>query len=75
MKRTTRRFLALSVVFALAGCVDPYAPYYYYAAPTPPPLQPYMGEPIAVAPAPAKRVRHYAKKRHPRVHCRCTPVH
>ncbi len=68
------RLLALATLLALAACAPELPPYYY--APPPPPLQPYMGPPIAYAPAPAKPVkkRRYAKKRPHKVHCRCVPV-
>lgn len=77
MNKTTARLLVLSVVLAVGACSEPFPPP-QYAAPAPPPLQPYMGPPVAaaVAPAPAKRIvkRRYARKRHHRVRCRCTPV-
>lgn len=79
MSRTTGWVLAVFAVVALAGCVrEPFAPA-YYAAPAPPPLQPYMGPPLALAapaPPPAKRVvkRRYLKKRTQKVRCRCTPI-
>lgn len=77
MSKTTGRVLAVFVVLVLAGCVrEPFAP--YYAAPAPPPLQPYMGPPVAVAvPAPTPRrtvKRRTIKKRYKKVRCRCTPV-
>ena len=73
MSRTMRRLLMLSAVLAVAACHEPY-PLYYYPAPAPPPLQPYMG-PVVAAPAPAKRVvkRHY-RKRHYKPRCRCIPA-
>jgi hypothetical protein len=77
MSKTTRRVLAVFAVLVLAGCIrEPFPP--YYAAPAPPPLQPYMGPPVyAPAPAPVrKRIvkRRYIKKRAPKVDCRCVPV-
>ncbi len=76
MNKTTGRLLALTVAFALAGCVEPYPPA-YYATPAPPPLQPYMGPAAYATPAPARRIIHrrYVRKRHRRVvHCQCIPV-
>jgi hypothetical protein len=76
MNKTIGRVLVVFAVLALAGCVrEPFPP--YYAAPAPPPLQPYMGPPVYVAPAPArKRVkRTYVRKRTaPKVDCKCVPV-
>ncbi len=77
MTKTTGRVLARFVVVALGGCVrEPFAPA-YYAAP-PPPLQPYMGPPLAFAAPPlaSQRIvkRRYVKKRYKQVRCRCTPV-
>ena len=69
--------LAALTIFLLLGACQPELPPAYYAAPAPPPLQPYLGPPLAAAPTVMKRrfVRHhYAKKRvHRRVHCRCIP--
>jgi hypothetical protein len=73
MSKTIGRLLALSVVFALAGCVEPYPPA-YYATPAPPPLQPYMGPPVYATAAPVRRAAHRRYARRHRVHCRCIPV-
>ena len=77
MNKTIRLLMALCVVLALAACAEPFPPA-YYAVPAPPPLQPYMGPPLAqsIAPAPVRRVTHrrYTKKRYHRVHCPCIPV-
>ena len=77
MSKTTARFLAIAAVLALGACVREPFPPSYYATPAPPPLQPYLGPPIAAAPAPVKRIvkRRYVRKRyHRRAHCRCVPV-
>jgi hypothetical protein len=74
MGKTIRRLLMVSAVFAVAACAEPFPPY-YYAAPAPPPLQPYM-EPAVAAPAHVTRrvaKRHYVR-RHRRVRCRCIPA-
>jgi hypothetical protein len=69
----TGRLAMLAAVFALAACVqEPVLPVQYTE---PPPLQPYMGQPVAyVAAVPPKRYvkRHY-RHHHP-VHCRCLPA-
>jgi hypothetical protein len=75
MSKTTARLLALSALLVLTACIrEPFPA--YYATPAPPPLQPYLGPPLAVAaPAPTRVVkRRYVKKRHHRTRCRCTPV-
>jgi hypothetical protein len=70
----TGRLAMLAAVLAVAACVqEPVLPVQYTE---PPPLQPYMGPPVAyVAPVPPKR--HYVKRHyrhyHP-VHCRCLPA-
>jgi len=76
--RKTGWLAALSIALGLAAC----APQSYlpapYAAPLPPPLQPYMGPAVGfVAPAPAARIakRHYPQRKHQRrVRCRCLPL-
>jgi len=72
MGKTIRRILLLSAVLAVGACQQPY-PLYYYPAPEPAPLQPYMGPVVAPAPAPKRVVKHY-RKRHHRVRCRCVPA-
>jgi hypothetical protein len=74
MSKTTARLLALGAVLVLAGCIREPFPPPYYTAPAPP-LQPYLGPPLAVAaPAPTRIVKkRYVKKRSKRV-CRCTTV-
>jgi hypothetical protein len=75
MSKITARLLALAAVLVLAGCIREPFPPPYYTAPAPP-LQPYLGPPLAVAaPARATRVvkRRSVKKRYNRV-CRCTTV-
>ena len=79
MSKTTARLLALAAVLGLAACVREPFPPAYYTTPAPPPLQPYLGPPLAVAapPAATKRTvkRRYVKRRyHRRVRCRCTPM-
>jgi hypothetical protein len=75
MKKTTARLLALGAILLLAGCIREPFPPPYYTAPAPPPLQPYLGAPWAVAAPATTRVvkKRYVKKRYKRV-CRCTPV-
>ncbi len=76
MRKTTARFLAVAAVLVLGACVREPLPG-YYASPAPPPLQPYLGPPVAVAPTTVKRVvkHRYVKRRyHRRVRCRCVPV-
>jgi len=71
MSKTLRRLLMLSAVLAVAACHEPYP--IYYAAPAPPPLQPYM-EPAVAVPAPTRIVKRRYVRRHHRVRCRCVPV-
>lgn len=74
MNKMAARLLALGAVLVLAGCIREPFPPPYYTAPAPP-LQPYLGPPLAVAaPAPARVVKkRIVKKRTKRV-CRCTTV-
>jgi len=73
MNTTLGRLLALSLLLAVAACAEPLPPA-YYAAPAPPPLQPYM-EPVAPPAQATKRVvkRRYVRQ-HRRVRCRCIPA-
>jgi hypothetical protein len=74
MSKMTARLLALGAVLVLAGCIREPFPPPYYTAPAPP-LQPYLGPPLAfAAPAPARIIKkRYVKKRYKRA-CRCAPV-
>jgi hypothetical protein len=76
MSKITARLLVLGAVLVLTGCFREPFPPPYYTAPAPPPLQPYLGPPLAVAaPATARIVKHRrVKKRYHRTRCRCTPV-
>ena len=76
MSKVTARLLALSAVLLLGACIREPFPPPYYTAPAPPPLQPYLGPPLAVvAPTPTRVVkRRHVKKRYHRTRCRCTPV-
>ena len=76
MKKPIRLLLSLAAVLTVAACAEPYP--LYYAVPEPAPLQPYLGPPIAPAPAVTKRVvkHRYVRhvRRHRRVRCHCVPA-
>jgi len=73
MTKTLQRMLLLSATLAVAACHEPYPVYYVNQAP--PPLQPYMGPPIA-APVvtTTRRVKKRYVRRHHRPRCRCNQV-
>jgi hypothetical protein len=74
MSKTTAPLLALGAVLVLAGCIREPFPPPYYTAPAPP-LQPYLGPPLAAAPVVSRVVKkRYVRKRHHRRVCHCTTV-
>ena len=74
--KKTGRLAILVLALGVAAC-QPELPA-YYAAPAPPPLQPYLGPPLATAHGVTRRRvarHHYVRKHRPRrVHGQCLPA-